>query len=669
MGKTPKTLQEIERDVLALEPPRMTVLSDRPLRARDAHLDSLGLAVKLGPMFDILRHPDTRTPLAMAIYGDWGSGKTSAMKWLEGLLNEWNRHGLREGDDGKSVGKVVRPVWFYPWKYHDRRDVWRGLIAEVILASIDIRGASGGRVKKAFKQFGAFLGRSFMHVLTRMKLVDGADVLDDIVAEYRTAAHPEAGYLNEFETTLRSWVRETISEPGERMVVFIDDLDRCLPEVALEVLEALKLYLNIEDLVFVVGVDRSVVDQLIQKLYARHGLESDKSKNYLAKMFQVEVVIGPNERQAESFLDDQVDAIGARTNEYWHTQLSDEQRNTFREVVLSLAERNPREIKRLLNSVLIHGAGVLHVENRPFSFAQGMQTFLVRQLLDERYTMGLTVDTRTGMQFFHSWSRIVRSGAPAFLAHPEELARRLGSDADELESPYAELLSEPRFAHLLALLADRELGILMRIEYPADTTALTETSRQQLPDGLISEAIARQLDKHPSRLQPDDYRRITHFDISDEISDITSLRLFTELQDVDLSFTHVDDIRPLANASKLVSLSLTKTMVSDIAPLRALRQLRELSLADTKVDDVSALATLLQLESINLRNTTVSDAGPLAELSNLQTLSLNATRVSDLRPLVGLISLRLLDLRNCPVDRESVDELRRALPNTQILAD
>src|SRR5690606_8577689 len=125
MAKKLRTAEEIDRDKLALEPPRMTVLSDQPLRSADAHLDALTLAVKLGPVYDILRHPDTRTPLAIAVYGDWGTGKTSAMRWLEGLLLEWNEHG--EHGKGGSRGKVVRPVWFYPWKYHDKDDVWRGL--------------------------------------------------------------------------------------------------------------------------------------------------------------------------------------------------------------------------------------------------------------------------------------------------------------------------------------------------------------------------------------------------------------------------------------------------------------------------------------------------------------------------------------------------------------
>lgn len=672
MDRKSRQDREFWRDALALAPPRMTVLSDRPLRAAEAHHDSLNLAVKLGPIYDIIRHPDTQTPLAVAVYGDWGTGKTSAMKWLEGLLHKWNQ----DGDHGDGAGKVVRPVWFYPWKYHDKEDVWRGLIAEVILASIDVRGATMGRIKKAIKEFGLFLGRSFLHVLAHLKLSGvGSQVnmqaVNEIYESYKQVSHPEAGYLNEFEHTLTRWIKETISDEGERMVIFIDDLDRCMPDVALQVLEALKLYLNIDDLVFVIGVDRAVIDQLVREHYARLGLDSDKSKNYLAKMFQVEVVMAPTENQAEFFFDEQLTAIGEHTNQYWSTKLDDTERRMFRGVVLRLAQRNPRELKRLLNSALIHGAGGLHVEHQPFSFAQGMQVYLVRKILEERYTMGLHVDTNAGMRFFHAWSRLVRAGAPRIVERAPELAALLGGgrhpeeDAGEAvltapsttvpanpatlaaarQSPYAELLQERRFAHLLRLLADTELGELMQVEYPADTSALAEASLNELPRGLIHEAVARQYSKAPTVMGRLDYTRITHLDLEGlEISDITPLASFVALQELVLSFTQVSDLRPLSGLSKLEWLSLANTPVTDLTPLESLVALTSLSLANTPVTELAPLRYLSRLQSLNLRGVGVSDLGALATLTELTSLSLANMPVADLAPLRHLARLTSLSL-------------------------
>ena len=52
-----------------------------------------------------------------------------------------------------------------------------------------------------------------------------------------------------------------------RLIVFVDDLDRCLPEKAIEVLEAIKLFLEVPGVVFVLGMDREVVERGIEARY------------------------------------------------------------------------------------------------------------------------------------------------------------------------------------------------------------------------------------------------------------------------------------------------------------------------------------------------------------------------------------------------------------------
>ena len=270
-------------EAFAKRPPKLRVLTDHPLKADQARHDTFDLHYRVGPIYDIIRHKDTQTPMTIAIYGDWGTGKTSAMRWLEGLLKEWNQS--PSGD-----GVKVWPVWFYPWKYDSKQDVWRGLISEVIIASIDVKQVTWQKAKTAAKQFGLFLGKGFLHALASIKFkgtanagIVGAEAeadltcLKDILAEYEQTAHPEKAYLNEFEVSLGAWVKSTLGEK-ERMVLFIDDLDRCLPEVALQVLEALKLYLNIDKLIFVVGVDKEVVDRLTVEHYRKLGLVGERPK-------------------------------------------------------------------------------------------------------------------------------------------------------------------------------------------------------------------------------------------------------------------------------------------------------------------------------------------------------------------------------------------------------
>ena len=347
--------EENQFDKFAHRIPELSIVSDNPLKGQDVENEQFNLRYRVGPIFDIIRHEKTQTPMTIGIYGTWGTGKTTAMEWLDSLLKKWN-------EKAKKPHRRVRTVWFYPWKYHTKEDVWRGLVSEVILRSIDVKEMTIKKVKKAVKDFGFFLGRSFIEVVasTTIKAAETAEVdlavVKEILADFDRTAHPEKAFLNEFEDALKKWITGTISKQKERMVIFIDDLDRCTPDVAFEVLEALKLYLNIKDLIFVVGLDREVIDKIVEDHYAKMGFETEaerkKCKKYLDKMFQVEVKVGPSLKQIKEYTDYILDQ-----NEFLKKNLEEDEYDAVRQVVLSLGERNPREIKRLVNSALMEGMG------------------------------------------------------------------------------------------------------------------------------------------------------------------------------------------------------------------------------------------------------------------------------------------------------------------------
>ena len=661
--------------------PELTILSDLALGAGEAHLDSFNLRTRVGPVYDILRHPDTRTPMAIAIYGDWGSGKTSAMWWLHELLKEWNK-AAKKGD------VKVRPVWFYPWKYHTKDDVWRGLVAEVIIKSITVSDATVARVVTAAKQFGLFLGRSFLHALSSIKVnaagveVSPGQAIDEIYKDWRQTAHPEKAYLNDFEDTLRRWVKDTIGE-AERMVIFIDDLDRCMPDVALQVLEALKLYLNIEKLIFVLGVDRTVIDELVKKHYEKLGLKPDKSKNYLAKMFQVQVNVDVHHEQIKGFLKEHLKDI-----DLWNHELSEDQRGIFFGRIMSLCGRNPREVKRLINGAMMYGSGILlgrgeqEHEGDNKLFAQALQHHFLLRILEDSYTRASLLFELRGDLFFGRWSKIVRdrSNAVKLRYIPEarglaEAAARTdaepsGGEIDaearpgkDRKMPAAELPEECRhfsplwedteFAHLRYLLGDEDMGELMRIEYPGakETAALKAAlSTPVSAAGPIREAVARELQKKPDELTEEDLANVMQLDLSgSEIADLTPLQVLSSLNYLDLTGTQVSDLTPLQGLSSLKYLDLERTQVSDLTSLQGLSSLERLNLDGTQVSDLTPLRGLSSLQYLDLDHTQVSDLTPLQGLNSLQSLYLTNTQVSHLTPLQGLSSLQNLTLINTHV--------------------
>jgi hypothetical protein len=127
-----------------------------------------------------------------------------------------------------------------------------------------------------------------------------------------------------------------------RLFVFVDDLDRCLPEDAVAALEAIKLFLDIKGCVFVLGMDREVVEQGIRVRYASFEKVGFDARAYLDKIIQVPFNLPP---------------LGAAQIGQYLGHLSGEGGGAAvtlcRDLMRNVAPPNPRTLKRVLNALLL----------------------------------------------------------------------------------------------------------------------------------------------------------------------------------------------------------------------------------------------------------------------------------------------------------------------------
>lgn len=584
-----------------LEPPIITALSDAPLDDETFLNDDFGLGRTMGPLYDILRHPQTQTPLSIGIYGDWGSGKSTAMHWLQDRLAHWTAN----GPDEPNTPKVkVYSTWFYPWKYDNKEDVWRGLIAEVLLACVNqVEGTSAETWTNMAKGFGKFLGKSFVHVLSSVTLKGaGAEVsmaeLVKVLDEAADFVEPSRAYLNQFETVLETAVRDTLGNtkgkpPKNRLVIFIDDLDRCLPQVALQVLEALKLYLNIPDLVFVLGVDDSVINELVIKHYDDLGLSKAKSQQYLAKMFQVEVPIAPMEQKLDDFLQKQI-----KDNPSWKgLALDDKATDIFCDTILALAGGVPREIKRLVNYCLMAGRGVQMVDDTDDDITsdEAIQFYLLHKALG-RHGKRNILTFKAGQHLFYEASRGMTETPDSNDTHPtftpshSEILKRLVEDKADA------ILSDTIIRRLLKLpfpTPDRLGGLAQGVQMSIDTRSWAEVVEVALGGIKWTNATAED---------------------------------FAKVKKLDFHFSDITDLRPLMRFKNLEALNLDFTSVKDLAPIAELKTLKDLDLAFASVEDLRPISGLKALKHLDLSFTEVEDLHPIATLKNLKFLSLTDTK-------------------------------------------
>ena len=122
-----------------------------------------------------------------------------------------------------------------------------------------------------------------------------------------------------------------------------DDLDRCSSKKALEVLEAVKVFLDMEGFIYVVGLSHRTVTNLIAQSYKETGV---KGEDYIKKIIQIQIIL-PAWTQ-ENMIDLLETKIVPYLNEDYGRFLKQNAR-----IVSKVVGSNPRQLKRFINNVIV----------------------------------------------------------------------------------------------------------------------------------------------------------------------------------------------------------------------------------------------------------------------------------------------------------------------------
>ncbi len=205
-------------------------------------------------------HQPSREALVVSVYGEWGVGKTRTLRNIEGYFRDLS---AKPGD------YFYIPVFFSPWRYEREEHLIVPLlktIEQVVKTTQPPYRAIKKGLNKSTKIFADFAiavaaGIKFKFGLPGAALeVNGKSMLDK--ARNTRANQCDSLYYGAFKQLDTLGLDETL-----RFVVLIDDLDRCLPEKAVEMLESIKLFLNLKNFSFVLAVDEEVVERGINHRY------------------------------------------------------------------------------------------------------------------------------------------------------------------------------------------------------------------------------------------------------------------------------------------------------------------------------------------------------------------------------------------------------------------
>lgn len=247
-------------------------------------------------------------PLTIGIFGDWGSGKSSIMKLLEQKLKD---------------NEKVLTIYFNSWLFESYEDAKVSLL-ENILLELSKNETLGETAKKKIL---SLISRVDYMKLAKDGIKKYGKNIVDIIATGGVGSVIEAGFsmlnkdkIDKLETadltklnqyikdeqknttkntikTFRKDFEELINLTDyESVVIFIDDLDRCMPERVIETLEAIKLFLSVPNTAFVIGADERIIKHSISMHLKLHTLNSDSDylqdskqivTDYIEKLIQI----------------------------------------------------------------------------------------------------------------------------------------------------------------------------------------------------------------------------------------------------------------------------------------------------------------------------------------------------------------------------------------------
>ncbi|MCC7552862.1 leucine-rich repeat domain-containing protein, partial [Candidatus Micrarchaeota archaeon] len=195
-----------------------------------------------------------------------------------------------------------------------------------------------------------------------------------------------------------------------------------------------------------------------------------------------------------------------------------------------------------------------------------------------------------------------------------------------------------------------------------DEACEEECTPISIPDSGLLNAVCSALGEDPGCTVTDcDALTLTELWAKDrEISDLTGIEYFTNLNTLILGNNQISNISALSTLSNLNFLYLYSNQISDISALSTLTNLQGLSLWDNQISDISALSTLTNLNTLELGGNKISDISALSGLSNLTKLYLGSNQIS-INPecpasAVQLSIKAVLEVLGCYVDWSSQSE-------------
>ena len=306
----------------------------------------------------------------IGIFGEWGAGKTTLINSVDNALQT-----------DKSLIRVRLEAWRYKWE-------------QFPIASLLKSIAYALPAEKQFEDLKKKLETSAINFLKNT-----ADILTSIISKYASEEYEisqemfdtfkkelnskiqliaeldrDTVYFDGFEEIKREIKNLRLENPAFRIIVYLDDLDKCSPKKAFELLEIIRVFQDVEGFIYIIGISHDI---LIKLGNIESNEKSNEGEHYVKNLIQVPIALPKWSNQ---------DTVKLVRDFIKKGMIHDK----FKDVVdknielISVAiDNNPREIKRFLNNFIVAHeifSGKKSFEKKELIFS-GKKSFDAKELI------------------------------------------------------------------------------------------------------------------------------------------------------------------------------------------------------------------------------------------------------------------------------------------------
>ena len=245
--------------------------------------------------------------MVLAINSEWGTGKTTFLKM-------WNQY---------LKGKEYKTIFFNAWENDYVEDAFIAFVEE-IRESVNDESKVKGFIEKA-KNVGVALAKQTPKIASKMikdkigfdtEEFISNDELSQIISDKIDNYNKNKKSVCEFKKELEKIANGDLEE-GEKdkkpMIIFVDELDRCRPDYAISLLERIKHLFNVQNIIFILGIDKEALSNSIKVIYG----EQTDVNGYLTRFIDLEYKLNDIKK---------VDYINFLLEKYKFKQIFDERK-------------------------------------------------------------------------------------------------------------------------------------------------------------------------------------------------------------------------------------------------------------------------------------------------------------------------------------------------------